>query len=635
MKLVGSSNRLYKDKTSEIDEKYTISRDEIFLYFDGYDCEMLVNDDLVKGNVHTIQSLILEIEKLLKEKQAAMSERNKKYDYKTLIFTNNIVRAAKAFCVTSDNSELIYANAGKHTKGHILRIVMKDRPFILKNSQPLACNGVEEIEAEGVYKLKEVLKFNCTITGLDIHHLGETIGRNIEKMEGVLLRKNRKDDPSFYFPHLFSVKNMSKAQWEGQLVRNYNLLQCANMAGLLHLDPTETFKIIPGIISFDIKSAYMSCMINLPIFPNDLTVIDIDPAEKILHYSGRYIHTNAYTTAENIIKKLDDFEHRHKWYYLAIDPNYSSEDQTVLQFLHMLQPFRRNLKKTHPDVKLMYVNQDQVVGFLEYDRKFYDEFYSIYMELTFEELLYNLFLMCPDSHIVIMYSKESSTYLPKQFRDQKMQLYRIKEAQDDSQKKNISKLHTELTYGKGLQLHDFQEDSEVFKHVCLETINIAMSLTCCSYTRYRLIHDWAGFTPLYLDSDSIKFKISTADNNLAELITRREELNAINTYYNVQAGYPDSNLGSWNIDGLYNYMMFFKKKCYVGQCDDGTMHAKMSGCDRRAYTKFFDQCTLDDLRKIEAAQLLTIPEGKKVPYLLSNNEFADYEYQEVIYRKQV
>ena len=166
MKLVSSSDRLYRDKTSEIGEKYTISRDEILLYFkpQKVDCEMLVNDELFTGNVHTIEALSVELEKAMEEKRELMSEQNKKLPYKTYIYTNNIIRASKAFKVTDENSELIYAKAGKHTKGQLFKVVMKQRPFILLYVQPLACNGIEDIQAEGVYKIKEVLKFNCEIS---------------------------------------------------------------------------------------------------------------------------------------------------------------------------------------------------------------------------------------------------------------------------------------------------------------------------------------------------------------------------------------------------------------------------------------------------------------------------------------
>lgn len=633
MKLVSSSDRLYRDKTSEIDEKYTISKDKIFLYFGKKcECEMLVNDELFQGNVHTMEALSLELEKALTEKRELMSENNKKLPYKTFVYTNNIIRACMLFKVSDENSELIYAKAGRHTKGQLFRVVMKQRPFILMNVQPLACNSLEEIQADGVYKIKEVLEFNCKISNLKMHQLGQTIGRNIEKMEGVLVRDCRKKDPSFYLPRLFSFNSMRQAQWEGQIVRNYNLLQCANMAGLLQLDPDETFKVIPYVISFDIKSAYMSVLINKPIFPGDLTVIDIDPHAERINYRGKKIKSTPFSVAEDLCKRLNRFEDSHKWYYLAIDPNYHGDNPAVKLFLRSLKPFRRNFA-SHPDVKLKYVNQEQMVCFLEWDRKFYDEYYSIYMELSFEELLYNLLLICPDAKIVLMYSKAPSNFLPKPFRDSKMDLYKVKEAQSDPQKKSISKLHTELTYGKGLQLHDFQEDSEVMKAVCNETTNIAMSLTCCSYTRYKLIHDWQGFTPLYLDSDSIKFRFSPETNRLADLVQRHEELNEVNKYETALAGYPDSNLGSWNIDGIYTRMIFLKKKCYIGYKDDGSTEVKLAGCDKEAYTKYFQNATLETLQQIEAAQKLTIPNGMKKPFYLSNNEYSDFTYEDVSYSK--
>lgn len=634
MKLVSSADRLYKSATSEIEEKYFISRDIIFLYFyfEKVDCEMLINGELFKGNIHDIETICHELQSELQKKKDSMSEKNRNIQYKTYIYTNNIIRASMLFKVDQENSELIYAKAGKHTKGNIIRIVMKNKPFILKNVQPLACNGLDNVNAEGVYKIKEILDFNCKISGQDLHHLGETIGRNIEKMEGVLIRNERKKDPKFLMPRLFSFDDMRKSK-EGQVVRNYNLLQCANMAGLLQLDPDETFKVIPAVISFDIKAAYLSVLINQPIFPKNLTCIDIDPQQEHKDYRGRIHRTNPYEIASDLVKKLDNFERKSKWYYLAIDPNYFGDNPVVLHYLKILKPFRRNFV-THPDVKLKYVNQDQVVGFLLYDRKFYEDFYSIYMELTFEELIYNLLLLCPEAKIVLMYSKDTSTYLPKQFRDSKMELYKIKEAQSDGQLKNTSKLYTELTYGKGLQLHDFQSDSEVIKAVTNETVNIAMSLTCCSFTRYRIIRDWQGFTPLYIDSDSVKFRFSQYTNNFRKLVERVEELNAENSIRNILAGYPESNLGSWNVDGIYNYMLFLKKKCYIGYADDGTTELKIAGCDKQAAMQHFEGKTVDVLNEIEREQKLVIKGGMKKPNLLPNNEYEYYTPTDAIYQKK-
>lgn len=631
MKLVNSADRLYKDKTSEIDEKYTISRDKIFLYFDGYNAEILVNDDIFKGQISDFTEIIAKIEAALIEKQNAMSEKNRSTPYKSDIFTNNILRAAKLLKVTPENSEYVMAKGGKHTKGQVMRVIMRDRPFIIINAQPLACNGIEKVDAEGVLKIKKILEFNCDIFHVDLHHLGQTIGRNVEKLEGQVVRQSRKENPEFYLPRLFSVKTMNKKQWDGQLVRNYNLLQCANMSGLLQFDNSQSFKLIPGVISFDIKTAYMSVLINQPIFPGDLTVVDIDPHAVKIDYMGRRTVSDPYSTTDDLIRQLNRLEQYNKWYYVAVDPNYTGDDPAVKYFLKMLKPFRRNFAGS--STKLKYVNQDQVFGFLEYDRKFYEEYYKIYTELDFDELFYNLLLCCPDAKIILMYSKSPSKYLPKPFRESKMELFRIKEQQDENQLKAISKLATELSYGKGLQLRNYQDDDEVFKAVCNETVNIAMSLTCCSFTRYRLIHDWSGFTPIYFDSDSIKLQFSPTTNRLLDLANRQEYLNDHNKKICAAAGYPDSNLGSWNIDGIYNYMMFFKKKCYVGYKDDGTTECKLAGCDKAAYTKFFADATLDTLKNIEAAQELTIPDGVKQKVVLPDNGFEYYQYDDITYKK--
>lgn len=634
MKLVASAKRLYKDKSSELDERYNISKDIVYLYIDQYNCELLVNDELYKGNIHDMEDRLKELQEALYDKQQAMSERNKLVPYKCFIFTNNILRASKALQLNSSNSIQVRAKAGSHTKGQLFKVISSVSPFILLNVQSLACNRIDEIDAEGVYKIKVIIEFNCMISKQDIHHLGQTIGRNIEKMEGQTVRAARKDDPDFLLPRLFSYKAMKKAQFEGQIVRNYNLLQCANMAGLLQFDPDETFKVKHNIISFDIKTAYMSTFINRPIFPNDITCIDIDPKKPHVDWGGIKTESTPYSVAHDICMKLERFEERLQWYYIAVDPNYFGDDPTVLYFLHLLKPFRRNFTR-HPETTLKYVNQNQVFGFLHWDKLFYNEYYSIYMELTFEELLYNVLLLCPDAHIVLMYTKQSMDYLPKQFRDEKMKLYSMKEEQcKGSILREIVKLYTELTYGKGLQLRDFQDDTTARKAITNETINIAMSLTCCSYTRYRLIHDWSGFTPLYMDSDSVKFEFGPGKNNLAALMQRYEKLAAENTYYTKAAGYPGSDLGQWHVDGVYDHMLFLQKKCYIGYRNDATMEVKIAGCDKAAAETHFKAGTLNLLNEIAESGKLTIYNGKKQCIILPNNEYQYYKCENVTYEKK-
>ncbi len=634
MKLVASANRLYKDKQSEIGEKYTISRDEVYLYIEQYKCELLVNDEKFTGNIHDIESSLAELQEALFEKQMSMSEKNSVVPYKCLVFTNNIIRACKALKLTEKNSVYIHAKGGTYTKGQLFKVVSKSSPFILLNIQSLACNRLSEVEASGAYKIKTIIDFNCKISGQDIHHLGQTIGRNIEKMEGCSIRAARKDNPEFLLPRLFSFKTIRKAQWEGQIVRNYNLLQCANMAGLLQFDPDEAFKVKHNIISFDIKTAYMSTFINQPIFPYDLTCIDIDPRKPYKDWGGIETERTPYSTAAEICQKLERFEERRQWYYLAVDPNYHGEDPTVLYFLHLLKPFRRSFTR-HPETRLKYVNQDQVFGFLYWDKLFYEDYYSIFMELTFEELLYNVLLLCPEAHIVLMYTKQSMDYLPKLFRDEKMKLYAEKENQEKgSLLREVVKLYTELTYGKGLQLRSFQTDQEAQKSIVNETINIAMSLTCCSFTRYRLISDWQGFIPIYMDSDSVKFEFGPNKNNLLALMQRYEDLARLNSSATKAAGYPGSDLGQWHVDGVYDHMIFLQKKCYIGYKNDATTEIKLAGCDKKAAEAHFADGTLRLLEEIEADGELIIQNGKKKTVILPNNEYQYFKPEAIIYKKK-
>lgn len=633
MKLVSAADRMYRDKNSEIDEKYYISKDVVYLFFDSYDCEILINGELYKGNIYDMQKHIKELAEALTGKRYMLSERNSQHDYKCHIWTNSMVRGCMLLNLSQENSEFIFAKAGHHTKGQLFKAVCKEQPFVLLNVNALACNKVSEIKSIGVYKIRDTIALNCNISGQELHKLGQTIGRNIEKMEGQFVRNARKEDPLFYLPRLFSSRSMNHSQWNGQVVRNYNLLQCANMSGLLQFDPDESFKVIKNVISFDIKSAYLSVLINQPIFPKNLTVVDIDTKSDITDFCGNRWPRTPYHTALEVVRRLDRLEDNNKWYYLAIDPCYTGSDPTVEYYLHMLKPFRRNFKR-HPDTKLKYVNQDQVIGFLQWDRMYYEEYYSIFTELNFEDLIHNLLLMCPEAKIVLMYSKQESDYLPFKFRAAKMELYKQKEQQpEESVERDVAKLYTELTYGKGLQLRDYQDDDEAKKAICNETINIAQSLTCCSFTRYRLISEWSDFQPIYMDSDSIKFEFSPETNNLAKLVQRLDELTAENKEVNTAAGFPESNLGSWNVDGVYDYMIFLRKKVYIGYKNDGTLTLATSGCDTEAAKEYFKEGTLNLLQDIERKQRLTIPNGTRRLIVLPNNEFQYYEYEDVTYEK--
>ena len=633
MKLVPSSDRLYRDKTSEIDEKYFLSKDKVYLYFDAYDVELLVNEELFKGNIYDIRTRLQELRQALAAKQLQMSERNREIDYKCCIYTNSMIRASMLLQLNQDNSEFKFAQAGAHTKGQLFKVICKQLPFVFMNVNALACNRINEVKGDGAYKIKNIIQLNCNITGLEPHQLGQTIGRNIEKMEGRLVRQERKKDKLFYLPRLFSSKDMKKAQWEGQIVRNYNLLQCANMSGLLQFDPDESFKLIKNVISFDIKTAYLSVMINQPVFPMNLTVVDIPTKGERVDFCGNRFPRNPYQVAFDLVERLDKYEEDYKWYYLAIDPCYEGDDPNVEYYLKMLKPFRRNFKR-HTETTLKYVHQDQVIGFLRWDRAFYDEYYSIYTGLDFDELIYNLLLLCPDAQIVLMYSKQEMDYLPQKFRDEKMKLFYEKEKYENKTiEKDVVKLHTELTYGKGLQLRDYQTDDEARKAILNETINIAQSLTCCSFTRYRIVHDWRDFHPIYIDSDSVKFEFSPETNNLAQLVHRLDELAQENKQINKDAGYPESNLGSWNVDGVYYSMMFLKKKVYIGYKNDGTIELATSGCDAAAAAEYFKEGTLKLLQDIERTGKLTIPKGKRKTVILPNNEFQYYEYEDVTYEK--
>lgn len=635
IKLEPTTKKLYRDKKSEIGTKYFISRDIIYLYFDRFNVEMLINDELYKGDVHMLEQLQNDLTEALEAQKMKMKAASQAIPYKCYIFTNNIERAAGILkCSETEEVELFYAQGGKHTKNKLFKVVAKELPFILLNMNFLCLNNLENVEGEGVYKIKNTIEFNCRITDSDVHHLGQTVGRNIERMEGTLIRKSRKEDSGFYFPRLFSKKQMMNVKTEGQLVRNYNLLQCCNMAGWIMLDPEDTYKVIPNVVSFDIKTAYLSVMMIEPIFPSDLTVIDINTAPFKKTYYGKLLERTPDDIVNDIMGRIQKLTANRQWYFLSIDPNYSGADPELLNLIHTFKPFRRGFRN-HPNTQLKYVNQDQVMCFLEWDIKFYNEFYSIYTEKSFPELLKQLLISFPDTHVVLMYSKSKSKYLPRAFRDEKMKLYHLKESlSKGSYQRDIVKMYTELTYGKGLQLREFETDREVKKSITNETVNIAISLTCCSYTRWRLIHDWKGFIPLYTDSDSAKFQFGTNANNLIELMNRYNELEEINKHKTRLAGI-DSNIGMWQIDGLYDSMLFLAKKCYIGFRQDGTKDIKMAGCLTEVYNQFFQDKDKKYLDQIAADQKLIIPNGMRKLCVLKNMEYQYYETADVVYQKRL
>lgn len=631
--LVNTSKKLYRDKSSEIGTKYFISRDIIYLYFDSFKVEMLVNDDLFTGDSHMLEDMQVALTEALDEKRAKMAKKYRDIPYKCYIFTNNIERAASILrCNEDEEVKLFYAQSGLKTRGKLFKVICRDLPFILVNMLGLCCNALERVEGEGVYKIQNVMDFNCELVNSDVHHIGQTIGRNIERMEGALIRDAR-SKYNMYFPKLFSRQSMNHTAWDGQLVRNYNLLQCCNMAGLIQLDEADTYKVIHNVISFDMKTAYMSVMINEPIFPSDLSVIDIDTSLQYTDYLGHIHPRTPEDVIGDIIRRLRKIKYKKKWFYITFDPNYSGEDEYTLNLIRSLKYFRRSFIK-HKGVKLLHVNQEQIVCFTPWDIKFYNEYYKLYTKKEFAELLVELLTLCPEAKITLMYSKSPMDYLPDEFRAEKIRLYYLKEQYDKSGwRRECIKMYTELTYGKGLQLRNYQSDEQVVKAVLNETVNIAMSLTCCSYIRWRLVHDWRDFIPVYMDSDSVKFKFGAGSFNcLTDLLERYNELSALNQIKTALAGF-NTNIGTWQIDGFYSSLLFLAKKCYIGYTNQGEKQVKLSGCLQEAYRAYFDGRAESCLDEIAAAKCLHIPKGKRNLEMLSNHEFQYYKYQDVIYRQ--
>lgn len=651
MQLKNVGRPMERNKRSEIDIPYSIARDEIYLYFEvgSAKYQALVNDEIYNGECCNFNKFEVELKEALYEKQLSRRGDNRNKSYRCIIYTNNIKRAM----LLMYPEEVVIEQENIARDGVIYRYVDKHCPIILKNISPLITDWDEVKEAEGVYKLKTVLEFVKDLTNKkSIHQVKCTVGSNIESMEGIFINGERRNNKylkenKFHFPRLFDKKQMNKAPY-GVLVRNYNLLQCANMAGLINLKKEDTYKVLDNVVSFDIKSAYLSTLLTECIFPKELKVIDIDKGKT--NYLGEYIEYEPEEVVDNLFRRIDRWEKYNQWYYITIDPNLcdtysegSPNYEEAKYILDYLKYFRRGWSDK-PDIELKYVNQTEVLCFTKWDIEFYKMTGQKACHTSLRDLLYNLLELCPNYNIVVMYSSCQMSYLPLKFRQEKYKLYKEKESYPKGKwQRDILKLFTELTYGKGLQLREFEDNNEVKQHIYRETVNIAMSITCCAFIRLRIIKDWYGFAQLYNDTDSAKFQFDLYTQSLSDIMVRFNELNESQVRkLKISGLVKDSelnscDLGKWIYEGIWDKVIFLQKKCYISYKKDNTHEVKLAGCERKAHKEFFKNKPISFLYQIQNDKRLEIPNGTKVRTVVSNEGFAgQYEYHEysnTIYEK--
>ena len=646
MQLKPVGRPMERNKRSEINKPYSIAHDVIYLYLKPHNThfEVLINGVFYGDECRYFDRFQAELEEALLERQLRRRGDNRKKSYRCIIYTNDIIRASSLIYKDDIPEEQLYKYKNKSNNNKVYKVITEDCPIILKSISQYIPGDITE--GEGVYKLQTIMEFIKDISNKkSIHQVKCTIGSNIESMESIMINHERKNNANkinnkFYWPRLFNTEQMKKVD-DRTLIRNYNLLQCSNMAGLINLSECDTYKVLDNIISLDIKSAYLSAMLTECIFPKDLTVIDI-PTSKI-DYLGDEIEFTDEEVIDSLFKRIERFEKNNQWYYITIDPNIkdsfyeeSNEYKMAMDIVNEFKYFRRgwNDKK---DITLKYVNQEEVLCFTKWDLEFYDMFYQYRTHKSLIDMLLQLCQICHGYYnIVIMYSKNKMQYLPNKFRQEKLKLYNNKEKYEKgSWKRDISKLYTELTYGKGLQLYEFTTGKELKDHIYRETINIAMSITCCSYVRLRLIKDWEGFVAIYNDTDSVKLQFDIYTQPISKILERLEELNESCNRKLKISGMPEGiELGKWAIEGIWDKMLFLGKKSYICAKNNDIQEIKLAGCLKEAKEDYFKNKSAAILNKIAQEQKLIIPKGKRIINLLNNGYYEYYEYSDIIYQKK-
>lgn len=163
------------------------------------------------------------------------------------------------------------------------------------------------------------------------------------------------------------------------------------------------------------------------------------------------------------------------------------------------------------------------------------------------------------NHQYRLYKSDETGYLNEDFRRAEFELYNIKNDCQNPAEKHIYKTQIAMTYGKGLQRHNFRDINDVMRHykgrgdryITPEFANHANSRL--RYELLRAMYDGQG---IYCDTDGIKVPDTPENRQLFETYNK----NIIEK--NSKSGFT-TDIGVWNLEGIADRFCVFADKTYI------------------------------------------------------------------------
>lgn len=201
----------------------------------------------------------------------------------------------------------------------------------------------------------------------------------------------------------------------------------------------------------------------------------------------------------------------------------------------------------------------------------------------------------PTSYIYKSFECKKVGYLNESIRstivglyNERQRLKNVDEFSDYDPEEQVLKKILEIAYGKGLQKRD-----TTFRYFSPQ-----ISYHACQKARYEvsLMLKRLGWSFVSVDTDGIKSKQSPSFFKQRNEEIRQELL---------QAGFPNTNIGTWKIEGCYPRFIQFANKVYCYETENGGYTTKFAGCSKQAAAEWIEE--LGDIEGL--LQYPQIPDG--------------------------
>ena len=519
--------------------------------------------------------------------------KNAEMPYRMIVFTNNLDILEFGNCkgfLNLNNLRGLNTAVNKAFRGNKICLYSDDFDFRLAS---VFCLNREEEYCKATKKrktafLEYLMQELVDGFGVPIHKVEYSLGRFAKRMNERLYN----DTLTHNCGHKLLHDKKGKTVKENN-IKILEILQSVSCAGILKCD--EPYKISRNVSCFDISSAYQYVMCCEPIFP--ATPLRLIP----MPISRNWRVPTAEEIKNKMLQKINDYINREWWYIMTIHPNYKGEDNTVLR--KYSKYLRRECSKKHKDYKPQYIDDTQILNFTMWDIQW------LHKNKLLEEVLTDIIEAFSDLTVDFVIA-EKMDYLPKGFRLGIFECYKEKQAMKKGIEKDIFKTVYEQTYGKALQFR-YINDATVANEIKYPRFNIACALTCCAYTRFRMMTDFLEINDTigYRDTDGIK-QTSGNDKDILKLFKLVEEENNYVREQQRKAQLPESELGTWKYEYCLDYFMPLGEKLYLGKTTKNEKIIALAGCKKDAYEKYFkNRDIVDVMNKTLEDKKITIPNG--------------------------